>query len=100
MKYNEYNFSAKVWLYPGMAGWHFVSIPVDISGDIKDRFGDRAKGWGSLPVKVSLGKTHWKTSVFPDKKSGGYVLPLKAAVRKKEGIAAKDSVKLCIQILT
>ncbi|MBI4080555.1 MAG: DUF1905 domain-containing protein [Candidatus Levybacteria bacterium] len=98
MKYNQYEIRNNVWLYPGMAGWHFVSIPQDISEDIKNNFGNRKRGWGSLPVIVTIGKTSWRTSIFPDKKVGGYLLPLKAEVRKKEGIVAEDTVSLLLEI--
>lgn len=49
-------------------------------------------------VVVTLGKTSWKTSIFPDKHSGSYLLPLKALVRKKEGIFSGDKVSFSIQI--
>lgn len=99
MKYNQYEVKAKVWLYPGMAGWYFVTIPKDISEDIKDGFGDQTRGWGSLPVIVTLGTTNWKTSIFPDKKEGAFVLPLKAEMRKKEKISAEDSINFRIEIV-
>ena len=98
MKYNQYKVSATVWLYPGMAAWHFVTLPVDVSDDIKARFGDRARGWGSLPVTITIGETSWKTSIFPDKKAGAYLLPLKSEVRKKEHIAAKDTISFLLEI--
>lgn len=89
---------AKVWLYPGMAGWHFVTLPKKQSREIKERFGDLSRGWGSLPVIVTIGKTRWKTSIFPDKKSGAYLLPLKADVRKKEEIAESDAITFSLDI--
>ena len=67
----------KVWLYQGMAGWHFVNLPRKKSKEIKNLFGGMAGGWGSLPVIVTIGKTSWKTSIFPDKKTATYLLPLK-----------------------
>lgn len=79
---------ATVWLYPGMAGWHFVTLPEKQSLQIKSCFGFLKRGWGSLPILVTIGKTSWKTSIFPDKKAGAYLLPLKAEARKKEKIAA------------
>jgi hypothetical protein len=48
---------------------------------------------------VTIGKTKWKTSVFPDKRSGTYLLPLKAEVRKKEGIFSEDTVSLTIELI-
>lgn len=99
MKKNTYKIKSKVWLYPGMAGWHFLTIPKKESEAIKKVHGKNARGWGSLPVVVTLGKTEWKTSIFPDKQSGTYLLPLKAAVRRAEGIDAGESVAYSITIL-
>jgi hypothetical protein len=53
---------------------------------------------GSLPVEVTIGTTTWKTSIFPDTKTKAYVLPIKAEVRKKEGITADTSVSLLLEI--
>lgn len=81
-----------------MSAWHFVHIPKKDSEKIKKEFGQNAKGWGSLPVLITLGKTSWKTSIFPDKKSGTYLLPLKAEIRKKEGIFAEDKITFSLTI--
>jgi hypothetical protein len=93
-----YSFKATVWLYPGMAGWHFVTLPKDTRDDINFYFAHAKRGWGSLPVNVTIGKTTWKTSIFPDKKADSYLLPLKAEVRKKEIIKEGDSVKFSLVI--
>ena len=81
---NLFKFKSEVWVYPGMAGWRFISLPKKQSGQIKKTFGGLTGGFGSLPVNVTVGKTTWKTSIFPDKKTKSYLLPLKAEVRKKE----------------
>jgi hypothetical protein len=81
-----------------MAGWHFVTIPKEISENIEKEFDYLKKGWGSLPVAVTIGKTTWKTSIFPDKKTGGYVLPIKADIRKRENISANDKISLLIEM--
>ncbi len=93
-----YKMRAKVWLYVGMAGWHFVTVPKKQSNEIKELFGGMAGGWGSLPVIVTIGKTSWKTSIFPAKKSGAYLLPLKAEVRKKEEITNGDTINFLLEI--
>jgi hypothetical protein len=93
-----YNITTEVWLYPGKAGWHFVTIPKKESEEIKARFGKHRVGWGSVPVTITLGKSIWKTSIFPDKKAGGYLLPLKADVRKKEGFGAGDMISLIMTL--
>lgn len=93
-----YKFKSDVWLYPGNAAWHFITVPEKESKDIKNKFGANARGWGSIPVCVILGKSEWTTSIFPDRKSGTYLLPLKAEVRKREGIKSGDDVNLSIHI--
>lgn len=98
MSLNEYKMKAKVWLYPGIAPWHMVTLPKQESGKIKQIFGDMHRGWSSLPVIVTLNQTSWKTSVFFDKKAGAYILPLKAEVRKKEKISAGDAVTFLLEI--
>jgi hypothetical protein len=94
-----FKIKAKVWLYPGMAGWQFVSIPEKQSQIITQTYGAMKKGWGSLPVKVVIGTTTWKTSIFPDKKIGTYLLPLKADVRKKEKIAIGNTIVVNLEIV-
>ena len=91
--------TSEVWIYPGVSAWHFVSLPKNIAKKIKDEFKGLGRGFGSLPVSVKIGKTKWNTSIFPDKRSETYLLPLKAKVRRAEGIFAKDHVSFIIKVL-
>ncbi len=94
-----YKLRSKVWKYPGMAGWFFLSVPKPAATKIKKTQEGRPRtGWGSIRVAVTLGNSKWKTSIFPDAKSGTFLLPLKAAVRKKEGVGDKDTVSFSIEI--
>ena len=88
-----------MWLYPSeTAAWHFVTLPRKQSEEIKERFSGQKRGWGSLPVTVTIGQTRWKTSIFPDKKAGAYLLPLKSDVRKKEKVKEGNLVRLTIEV--
>lgn len=98
MRTNSYNMRAEVWLYPGAAAWHFVTLPKKQSAEIKERFGAASRGWGSLPVVARIGKTSWKTSIFPDKREGAYLLPLKAEVRRIESVRAGETIAFSIDI--
>lgn len=98
MKSNQYKIKSEVWLYPGDVGWHFITIPRDISKEIKTEYRDLTRGWGSLPVEVTIGKTTWRTSIFPDTKIGAYLLPVKAAVRKSEDLTDGSKVDLLLEI--
>lgn len=95
---NTYKISSSVFLWQGMSAWHFIGIPKKQSEEIKKQFGGMAKGWGSLPVEVTIGKTSWKTSIFPDKRSGSYLLPLKAEIRKKEEVFNGDMVSILLVV--
>jgi hypothetical protein len=90
---------SKLWLYPGPGGWHFITLPTQQAKEIKSSLRGMRRGWGSLPVKATIGKTTWKTSIFPDRKSSSYVLPIKADVRKKERIDEGDTVSLTLDVL-
>lgn len=91
---STYTFRANVWLYDGIGGWHFVTLPAKTSAVIRALHGSKAKPFGSIRVSVKVGRTEWKTSLFPDKKSGSYLFALKADVRRREGIAAGDMVNV------
>lgn len=95
---SAYKIRAKVWRYSGAAGWHFVTLPRTHAAAIKRFYVSKAKGWGSLPVAVALGRMTWRTSIFPDRKSGSYLLPLKAEIRKAAKIAAGDAISFTLEV--
>lgn len=99
MRKHHYKLRNKVWLYKGMAGWHFVNVPKKQSAEIKKLYGTLTRGWGSVPVLATVGNTNWKTSIFPDSKSGSFLLPLKAEVRKKENVTSGKTIIFFLEIL-
>lgn len=94
-----YRFTAELWLWEAVqSAWHFVSLPEDVADEIEERYGSTAAGFGSVPVEVRIGKTAWKTSIFPDSKRATYVLPIKKQVRTAEKLAAGGSARVEITI--
>lgn len=90
----------KVFLYPSeTANWHFVPITKKVGQEIRETYGKSARGFGAVKVEVTIGETVWLTSMFPDKYSGSYILPLKAQVRKEEDIEAGEEVEFTIKII-
>lgn len=53
-------------------------------------------GWGMIPVNVWIGKTEWKTSLFP--KDGSYIVPIKASARKEENLEIGDEVTIRLEV--
>lgn len=99
MKRKYYKVEATIWQYPGMEAWHFVTIPKPIAKQIREDDTKPRKGWGSIKIVATLGKTTWKTSIFPNKHKGGSILPIKAEVRKKEDVGQGDKItfSVCIE---
>jgi hypothetical protein len=86
-----------VWRGEGTGSWHFLTIPEEQAGEFRaEAFGNR-RGFGSVRVAVAIGDVRWRTSVFPAS-GGGYLLPDKADVRKRAGIAAGDDVTASLEI--
>lgn len=88
----------KVWRYPGFGGWHFFTINKKVSDRIKKTITGPRRGFGSIRVRARIGKTEWRTSIFPTKE-GTYLLALKAEVRKREGIKMGDSITVDLILL-
>ncbi len=85
----RWEFDAELWRAEASDAWVFVTVPGDLSEDIR-LAGGPPVGFGSVRVLVRVGDTEWRTSVFPDKKSGCFVLPVKQAVRRAEGLDDGD----------
>ncbi|HTU14210.1 MAG TPA: DUF1905 domain-containing protein [Solirubrobacterales bacterium] len=89
-------FDGEIWLSEGAGGWHFVTIPVDLVDEIRDRSAGNPKPFGMAPVEVTVGESTWKTSLFADTKRDSYLLPLKAEIRRRERLEAGDEVRVRI----
>ena len=82
----KYSFKARLWVWPGgETKWRFITVPKADSEKIKKTVKVK-RGFGSVRVQVKIGKTSWDTSIFPDSKSGTYLLPVKVSVRRAEGL--------------
>lgn len=94
----RYRFTADVWLHDPSGGWHFVSLPAELSTEIRAALKAEEEGWGRLKVRAKLYDFEWQTAIWFDTKRGTYLLPLKAEVRKKAAILVGDAVDLVLVI--
>ncbi len=91
--------TAPLWLWSGGQGsWHFLTVPEEQAAEIRGHSLLSRGGFGSVRVEAQINGVAWRTSVFPQK-SGGYVLPVKASVRRDAGIAAGDEVTFELEVL-
>lgn len=89
-------FKGPVIHWRGPAPFFFVGVPGEHSEVIRDAARRASYGWGCVPVAAEANGVPFTTSLFP--KDGGYLLPLKAAVRKSAGIAMGDPVEVGMTI--
>ena len=102
-----HTFTAKLWIWStdkAPASWHFLTLDGEVAEAIQAlalmrrlEFGTK-RGWGSMKVTATIGETAWHTSIFPAKDLGGWLLPVKASVRKAEGLVAGDRVAVQIAL--
>lgn len=70
--------------------YYFVAVPAEQCADIREVASVASYGWGVIPVEARIGGIAFATSLFP--KDGGYLLPVKSAVRTPQGLSAGDEV--------
>jgi hypothetical protein len=92
----ELSFGGEVWFWRGPAPFHFVTVPDEQSAALESASALVTYGWGMIPVTASIGGTRWTTSLWP--RDGGYVVPVKAAVRRSEGIELGDHVQVRLAV--
>lgn len=96
----KFFFTSKIWLWHGENPWHFISVEKNVAEKIKKTQENKLRrGWGAVKVKIKINKTSWDTSIFPDKRTNTYLLPLKASIRKKENLFAGDKVKVNLELI-
>jgi hypothetical protein len=91
-------FNGEIWFWKGPAPWHFVTVPDEQCGELETTSASVTYGWGMIPVRAQIGRTGWKTSLFP--KNGRYIVPVKAWVRQAEGLDLGDivTVRLAVDV--
>jgi hypothetical protein len=89
-------FKGEIFHWRGPAPYLFVAVPEEPSRDIKAVSALVTYGWGVIPVHVRIGKTEWKTSLFP--RDGRYLVPIKMSVQKAENLKEGDTVTLQLEV--
>jgi hypothetical protein len=92
----SFAFDARLIAWRGPAPFVFAPIPGDLTPEIRFAAHDASYGWGVVPVTATIGATVFTTSLFP--RDGGYLLPIKVAVQRAEGIGIGDDVTVVLTI--
>ncbi|HEY7969460.1 MAG TPA: DUF1905 domain-containing protein [Candidatus Limnocylindrales bacterium] len=92
----ELEFSGELWYWRGPAPFHFVTVPEEASIGLRAMAALVSYGWGMIPASVHVGTSQWDTALFP--KDGRYVVPVKDAVRRAEGLAVGDTMAVRLTV--
>lgn len=93
-----YTFTARLWRHSGPDSWHFLTLPEDLAEEIRLLASGHPRPFGTIPVTVTIGPSTWSTSLFANRKSGSYDLPVKAKVRSAAGLLDGDEVECRIEL--
>ncbi|GAA3671103.1 uncharacterized protein DUF1905 [Yimella lutea] len=89
-------FDAEVIEWRGPAPFLFAVMPEPQSAELRDIAKQVTYGWGCIPASAEVGDTAFTTSLFP--RGGGFLVPMKVAVQRAEGIALGDVVHVRLTI--
>ena len=89
-------FNGRIFVWRGPAPYFFVAVPEQPSRDIKAISNFVTYGWGVSPVQARIGKTEWKTSLFP--KDDRYLVPIKVKVQRAEDLKEGDDVTIGLEV--
>ena len=92
----EFDFTGRVIEWRGPAPYYYLPVPEEESADIREVAAMATYGWGVIPVVARIGDVEFETSLFP--KDGGYLLPLKDAVRKPQQITDGDEITVSMSL--
>jgi uncharacterized protein DUF1905 len=92
----ELAVTGELWFWRGPAPWHFVTVAQSACGALESASAVVTYGWGMIPVTARIGATAWTTSLWP--KDGGYLVPVKSAVRTAEGLELGDEVTVHLTV--
>jgi len=85
-----------VFQWRGPAPYFFVATPPQVNDFLHAHHGELTYGWGVIPAQVRIGATEVTTSLIP--KDGVYLVPLKVALRRPEGIDDGDAVRVGLRV--
>jgi len=90
----ENTFTAKIELFEKEMGWHYVSVPTELSKPL-EHHADR----GLIAVTAKVGNSSWPTSLLP-MGDGTHFIALPAKVRKKEKLSLGEMVEISFETRT
>lgn len=93
---DQMDFEADIIEWRGPAPYLFVALPAELVGEVHYAAREASYGWGMVPVTAQIGATLFATSLF--RRGDTYMLPVKVAVQRAEGVGLGDRVAVTMQV--
>jgi Domain of unknown function (DUF1905) len=91
-----FRFEAEIIHWRGPSPFFFIRTPTPVASELGRLMRTVSYGWGMIPVQAEVAGVAFTTALFP--KDGGYLLPVKAVVRRSAGVTAGDRVSVTLTV--
>lgn len=92
----DVEFSAELFEWRGPSPYFWLALSAEACDYVREEAAMATYGWGAIPVVVRIGATEWETSLLP--RHGGYALPVKDDIRRREGVGDGDTVTVAMSV--
>lgn len=92
----EVAFAGPVVEWRGSVPYFFIRIPDEHIAEVRRAAKHASYGWGVVPVVATANTIPFRTSLFP--RDGGYLLPIREAVRRAAGLALGDLANVRLMV--
>lgn len=92
----RFEITGEIIEWRGPAPFYFVATPPEVTDEIEIYKRELSYGWGVIPATVTLGTTTVTTSLIP--RNGSFLVPIKDALRKPNGVQCGDDVSLLVEL--
>ncbi|WP_439569472.1 DUF1905 domain-containing protein [Sphingopyxis sp.] len=89
-------FEAAIIEWRGPPPYLFAAVPDHLVGEVHYAAREASYGWGMVPATVWIGGTEFTTALF--RRGDTYVVPIKVAVQRAEGVGLGDRIAVTMQI--
>ncbi len=91
-----FRFDTEIIEWRGPSPFFFAAVPPEHVAAVRRAARSASYGWGVVPVDAFIAGVRFTTSLFP--KDGGYLLPIKAEVRRQANVTIGDLIAVRMSI--
>ncbi len=63
---HQFTFTNRVWHHAPAGGWYFISLPGELSAEIREKYSWDEEGWGRLNTTAEIHQVRRGTAIWWD----------------------------------